>query len=148
MVLFTRIATNQYPKVEREVAAGLWKFMSYAATWRAPVPPPPPTPPSPPAPPSPPPASGGTPGGSTHCLLSTAFHGDRLHPQLIYLRQVRAQLKATAWGLPVSNVIDGVYYSISPPLARYVQRHSFAAMLVRAGIVAPTVAVLRAALPR
>ena len=140
--------TNQYPKVEREVAAGLWKFMAYAATWRAPVPPPPPTPPSPPDPPSPPPASGGTPGGSTHCLLSTAFHGERLHPQLIYLRQVRARLKATPWGLPVSNLIDRVYYSVSPPLARYVQRHSFAAMFVRAGIVAPAVAVLRAALPR
>jgi zinc carboxypeptidase len=137
--------TNQYPKIEREVAAGLWKFMSYAATWRAPVPSRPTTPPTPP---SPPPSSGGTPGGGTHCLLSSAFHGERLHPQLIYLRQVRAHLKTTAWGLPAVNAIERVYYSLSPPLARYVQRHSFAAMLVRAGIVAPTVAVLRAALPR
>jgi len=140
--------TNQYPKVEREVAVGLWKFMAYAATWRAPVPPPPPTPSTPSPGPSPSPASGGTAGGSTHCLLSSAFHGERLHPQLIYLRQVRTQLKTNALGLPVVNAIERVYYKVSPPLARYVQRHSFAAMLVRAGIVAPAVAVLRAALPR
>jgi len=30
-------STTEYPKIEREVGAGLAKFLSFAATWRAPV---------------------------------------------------------------------------------------------------------------
>lgn len=138
--------TNQYPKVEREVAAGLWKFLSFAATWRAPVPPPVPPPTPPTTPPTTPPSSGGPTDHEPTCPLTAAFYGEPLHPQLQYLRQLREDLKSTPAGLRVLNVIERVYYSVSPPLARYVRRHSLAGMLVRAGIVAPAVATLRAAL--
>jgi hypothetical protein len=67
-------ATKHYPKVEREVGAALASFLTFAATWVAPVPAPTPTP-TPPPPPPPPPPKGGCLDVAVPfvLLLSTAF---------------------------------------------------------------------------
>lgn len=110
-------ATTEYPKVEREVAAGLWKFMTYAATWHAPVPPP--TPPPPPVtPPSPPPTSTGSDGGS-HCYIATACYGSPYAREVQFLRHLRDKvLRYSRFGLLFFDEFWEQYYSFSPRLAR------------------------------
>ena len=125
-------ATTEYPKIEREVGMGLATYLKYAAAWHAPVP----APSGPP--PTPPPQSSG------RCFIATASYGSPLHPQVQFVRDLRdREVKATELGRRVMRVVDRVYYSFSPQVARTLRRHPVLRRLVRAGIVAPTIGFLR-----
>ncbi len=129
-------ATKHYPKVEREVAAALAAFLRFVATWTAPVPPPPPPPPPPPT---------GTPKEKTKdCFFAIAAYGSALYPQLRFLYDLRdCEVKATDLGRRFLGVVERVYYSFSPRVAKCLNRHSALRRLARLAVVAPTVGLIR-----
>lgn len=115
-----------YPKVEREVAAGLAAFITYAAAWKAPVPPAP------------------TPGKSPSCcFIATAAYGSPFHPKVRYLCDIRdEELKTTEFGRRFMYGVERVYYSFSPQTAEWLHRHQRARRAVRHGIVEPWIAIV------
>jgi hypothetical protein len=128
-------AVKEYPKVEREVAMGLAKFLSFAATWVAPVPPPPP-----PAPPPTPPEPGLIP----DCFVATACYGSPLHPAVTFLCDLRdREVKATEFGRRLMHPVERFYYSFSPRVAVYLRRHEFMRIAVRLLVVGPTIHLIR-----
>lgn len=125
-------ATTEYPKVEREVTVGVASFISYAATWRAPVPE---TPPATPPRPSP-----------SDCFIATAAYGSPYHPKVRYLTDVRDnEIKTTEIGRRFMYGVDRAYYSFSPQVAKSLAWHPWARTAVRRGIVEPWVAIVAGA---
>jgi hypothetical protein len=78
------------------------------------------------------------------CLIATATLGDPAHPDVVYLRSLRDdRLRATARGARAADLLDRVYYSFSPAVARYLDRHPRARTAVRVAVIRPLVAALR-----
>jgi hypothetical protein len=125
-------AQTEYPKVEREVAAGVAAFIAYAATWKAPVPPAPTAPPA------------TTPSKSPSCcFIATAAYGSPFHPKVRYLCDIRDdELKTTELGRRFMHGVERVYYSFSPQTADWLHRHERARRAVRHGIVEPWIAIV------
>jgi len=117
---------NFYPKIEREIHAALWGFLTAVAAVNF-------------APPEAPPA----PGGST-CFIAGAAYGDGTHPDVLFLRDVRdRQLGASAAGRAFGAGLTAVYSRLSPPAAAWLTRRPWAAAAVRDFLLHPLVAVLR-----
>jgi hypothetical protein len=125
-------AATEYPKVEREVIVGLAAFVTYAATWKAPVPPAVSTPPPPPPAKSP-----------SCCFIATAAYGSPFHPKVRYLCDVRdGEVKTTEFGRRFMYGVERAYYSFSPQTAEWLTRHPRARTAVRHGIVEPWIAIV------
>jgi hypothetical protein len=122
--------TTQYPKVEREIHAAVWSFLTSAAA--APV-----APAAAPPPPSRPAAKG--------CFVATAVYRDAQHPSVVFLRDVRdRQLPASGPGRRFAARLEDVYDSAGPPLAEWLGRRPIAARVTRGAVLEPTVRALRA----
>ena len=81
------------------------------------------------------------------CAIATAVYGDRDHPDVRFLREVRdVRLRRTRLGRLVRRPLVAGYARAGPPAAARLQRHPNAADAVRAGVIAPLVRVLRALL--
>jgi hypothetical protein len=125
-------ATREYPKVEREVGAGIAAYLSFAATWHAPVPPAT-------TPTTPPPST-----SSSWCFIATAAYGSPLHPKVRYLCDVRDRdVKTTRFGKWFMARVDRVYYSFSPQVAGWLRRHGRSRTAVRIAIAEPWIAIVR-----
>ena len=127
---------TQYPKVEREIGAGIAAFLANATGWHAAVvasgPPPPPPPPPPPH-------------SSSLCFIATAAYGSPLHPKVRFLCDVRDRdVKATRFGKRFMAVVDRVYYSFSPQVADWLRAHERARTGVRRFVTEPWIAMVRA----
>jgi hypothetical protein len=78
------------------------------------------------------------------CLIATATMGTEDHPDVEYLRALRDErLRATPRGARVADLLNRVYYSFSPAVARYLDTHPRARNAVRVLVIRPLVAVLR-----
>lgn len=120
---------NQYPKVEREVAAGLASLLKVAAS---PAPPPPsPTP---------------TPGpASSDCFLQRAIYSPEAAP-VMFLRALRdQQVKATEFGARLMRRIDRAYRAASPAITRFLNRHTTLRTATRVLIANPAIGSIRMA---
>jgi hypothetical protein len=112
-------AVTEYPKVEREVGAGLGAFLAFASSWRH---------------------------SSSWCFVATAAYGSELHAQVRFLCDLRdREVKTTEVGVRFMRRFERIYYSFSPQLADHLRRHTLTRRAVRALVVAPAVAVVRAA---
>jgi hypothetical protein len=132
--LFQPDAKTEYPKVEREVAAGLAAFIAYAATWKAPVPAS-----SSPAPSSPPPPAK----SPSCCFIATAAYGSPYHPKVRYLCDIRDdELRPTRFGGRFMRGVERVYYTFSPQVAKWLHQHEPARQAVRHAIVEPWIAIV------
>lgn len=81
------------------------------------------------------------------CLIATATMGDPAHPDVVFLRTLRDQrLRATPFGARVADVLDRLYYRVSPAAAGWLDRHPAARGAVRVAVIRPLVAALRRAL--
>jgi hypothetical protein len=121
----------EYPKVEREVAAGLAAFIAYPAKWRSPAKPAPSAPPATPA------------KSPSCCFIATAAYGSPFHPKVRYLCDIRDdELKTTEFGRRFMYGVERVYYSFSPQTADWLHRHERARRAVRHGIVEPWIAIV------
>jgi hypothetical protein len=77
------------------------------------------------------------------CLIATATSSEN-HPDVVFLRTLRDErLRATPRGARVADLLDRVYYSFSPAVARYLTAHPRARNAVRVLVIRPLVAVLR-----
>ena len=77
------------------------------------------------------------------CAIATAVYGDRDHPDVRFLREVRdVRLRRTASGAVRRPLVAG-YGRAGPPAAARLQRHPSAAAAVRTGVIAPFVRLLR-----
>jgi hypothetical protein len=125
---------TQYPKVEREIHAAVWSFLTQiAATPVVPAS-------SPPLPKLGAPAAGGSPS----CLVATTLYEDAAHPSVAFLRDVRdRQLHATGWGREFAARLNNAYYRIAPPMAVWLMVHPRLARAARRLVLAPFVGVLR-----
>jgi hypothetical protein len=125
---------TQYPKVEREIGAGIAAFLANAAGWHADVvasgqPPPPPPPPH----------------SSSLCFIATAAYGSPLHPKVRFLCDVRDHdVKTTRFGTRFMAVVDRVYYSFSPQVADWLRAHERTRTGVRRFVTEPWIAMVRA----
>ncbi|RAY12573.1 hypothetical protein DPM19_23510 [Actinomadura craniellae] len=121
---------GHFRKINREVHAALLALLKVAAA----------SPLAPPAPSPRPPNSG-------PCLIATATMGDAGHPDVVFLRALRDErLRATPRGARLADLLDRVYYSFSPAVARYIEGRPRARTAVRLLVIRPLVAVLRRAL--
>jgi hypothetical protein len=78
------------------------------------------------------------------CLVATATMGTDEHPDVVFLRALRDErLRATPRGARIADLLDRVYYSFSPAVARYLNTHPRARTAVRVLVIRPLVAVLR-----
>jgi hypothetical protein len=117
---------NHFAKINREIHAALSAVLTIAAT--SPLP-------------KPPPAPGGTGDG---CLIATATMGDAGHPDVVFLRELRdVRMRATPRGNRAADRLNRIYYSFSPAVARYLDRHPRARRATRVAVIRPLVAVLR-----
>jgi len=132
-------AATEYPKVEREVGSCLATYLSFAATWKAPVPPPPPGPS-----PNPAPGSTNTPSSSSdRCACRVALWDSPLQPLFQWLRNLRDQeIKQTKLGTVYLHFVERAYYRFSPTLASYLMAHPLAKSLARWTILAPAMYVI------
>ena len=81
------------------------------------------------------------------CAIATAVYGDRDHPDVRFLRELRdVRLRRTPLGRLVRRPLVAGYARLGPPAAARLQRRPAAARAVQAGVIAPLVRVLRAAL--
>jgi hypothetical protein len=70
---------------------------------------------------------------------------DPAHPDVVFLRALRDErLRATPRGAVLADLLDRVYYSFSPAVARYLREHRWARTAVRVGLIRPLAAALRA----
>lgn len=77
--------------------------------------------------------------GATGCFIATACYGDYDAPEVRILRHFRDEtLLKSAGGC---RVVD-MYYRISPPLARWLERHPTMAGLFRASVLNPIATVI------
>jgi murein tripeptide amidase MpaA len=121
---------TQYPKVEREIHAALWSFLTSAAA-------------TPVAPAGPPP--GPDLPADKICFVATAVYRDAQHPSVAFLRDVRdRQLPASGPGRRFAARLTDAYDSAGPPLARWLARHPAAARVTRGAVLEPAVRGLRA----
>jgi hypothetical protein len=126
---FHPLKFTQYPKVEREVGAGLAAFLANAAGWHSTIvtsgPPPPPA-------------------SRSWCFIATAAYGSPLHPKVRYLCDVRDnEVKTTRFGKRFMDRWDRVYYSFSPQVADWLRRHERARTGVRLFGAEPWIAMVR-----
>ncbi|MFL6127195.1 M14 family zinc carboxypeptidase [Actinophytocola sp.] len=78
------------------------------------------------------------------CFIATAAMGTEDHPDVEYLRALRDErLRATPRGARVADVLNRVYYSFSPAVARYLDVHPRARKTVRVLVIRPLAAALR-----
>jgi hypothetical protein len=124
-------AATEYPKVEREIGAGLAAFLANAAGWHSTIvtsaPPPPPA-------------------SKSWCFIATAAYGSPLHPKVRYLCDVRdSEVKTTRFGRRFMDKWDRVYYSFSPQVADWLRRHERARTGVRLFAAEPWIAMVRVA---
>jgi hypothetical protein len=113
---------GHFRKINREVHAALLAVLKMAVS----------------AAPPPPPKQKGL------CLIATAAFGGQDHPDVVYLRSLRDdRLRATPRGARMADLLDRVYYSFSPAVARGLEGRPRARLLVRVLVIRPLVAVLR-----
>jgi murein tripeptide amidase MpaA len=126
---------TQYPKIEREIHAAVWSFLTQVAA--IPV-----TGPSRPPPPAPVPSEAPV---SKICLVATTLYRDPAHPSVVFLRDVRdRQLPATGAGRRFAARLTAGYDLAVPPLAGWLARHPALARAIRVAVFAPFVWALRA----
>jgi murein tripeptide amidase MpaA len=131
---------KHYPKIEREIHAAVWAFITAAAASNKSAPQTPPLP-------SPPPKVGGSDGKSSpDCFIAGAAYaaaGGQTHPTVAFLRDVRdRQLPASRPGGAFAAMLAAAYARVSPPLARWLVGRKAARAAVRVVLVAPLAAVL------
>jgi len=125
---------TQYPKIEREIHAAVWSFLTQVAA--IPV-----TGPIVPAPP----AVATTAPPHKDCLVATTLYHDPAHPSVVFLRDVRdRQLRATSAGRRFAARLTAGYDLAAPPLAGRLARHPAVARAIRVIVFAPFVSALRA----
>jgi Zinc carboxypeptidase len=131
---FQPLANTEYPKVEREVGMCLATYLSFAATWKAPVSAPPPGPSA-----NPLPGSTNTPSSkSDRCACRVAVWGSPLQPVFQFVCDLRDQeIKQTQLGGRYMRLAERLYYRFSPRLAEHLMRHPLAKSLTRWTVVAP-----------
>jgi murein tripeptide amidase MpaA len=126
---------NHYPKIEREIHAALWGFLTAVAATNVQ----PPSPPPQPSPPAPAPSA-----SSGNCFIAGAAYRDAGHPDVQFLRDVRdRQLRGSAPGRAFAACLIAVYSRVGPAAAGWLQRRPRAAIAVRCGLLRPLVAALR-----
>lgn len=112
---FFPLFDTQFPKIEREVHAALLAALTYASSWKRGM-----------------------------CLIATAAYGSALQPEVLFLRAFRdRELKGTELGRLLTSLLERAYYSVSPAVARYLDRNERARALVRLLIVSPIIRLLR-----
>jgi hypothetical protein len=111
-----------------------------------PAPPPPASHPPAPTPPAEPlPGPGPDPADDSWCFVATATLGSAQHPSVLYLRALRGEIAAaSALGRTFIRVVNRVYYSFSPRLARWLEHHPVPRHAVRDAVVRPVVAIVSA----
>jgi zinc carboxypeptidase len=118
---------NQYPKLEREVHAAAWAFLTAIAATGFQGP-------------SAPPGPAKDPGT---CFIAGAAYGDPGHPAVLFLRDVRdRQLGATQAGKVIATVLTAGYIRLSPPVAAWLRGRPRMRAAVRAWLLDPLVALL------
>lgn len=106
---------NHYQKIEREIYAAVIAYATAAVRW------------------------------CKWCLIATAAYGSPAHPDVEFLRNLRdVELRSTTYGSRVVAVLERVYYSFSPAVARFLMPRRRCRLLVRTAIVRPVVVTLRA----
>jgi hypothetical protein len=121
---------KHYPKIEREIHAALWGFLTAVAATNV-------QPPS--APPQP-----ATTTSSTLCFIAGAAYRDPAHPDVTFLRDVRdRQLRSSAPGRAFAAGLIAAYSLVGPPAASWLARRPRVAAAVRRALLEPLVAVLR-----
>ncbi|MCG5219244.1 M14 family zinc carboxypeptidase [Streptosporangium soli] len=119
-----RDVPGHFRKINREIHAALFGLFKVVVTSAQPTPPEPPL--------------------QRVCLIATATLGDPAHPDVRYLRHLRDErLRATPAGAKAADLLDRVYYSFSPAVARHLEGHPRARAIVRALVIRPLVAALR-----
>jgi hypothetical protein len=127
---------TQYPKIEREIHAAVWSFLTQVAAIPMAGPSRPPPAPVP---------SGSTPTSGKTCLVATTLYRDPAHPSVVFLRDLRdRQLPATGAGRQFAARLTAGYDLAAPPLAGWLARHPALAGAVRVAVFAPFVWALRA----
>lgn len=105
---------NHYQKIEREVFASVIEFLMAAVRF------------------------------CKYCLIATAAHGSDTHPDVMFLRHLRDhELRSTRYGSRVVDVLERIYYSFSPAVARFLTPRPRSRALVRNGVVRPATWLLR-----
>jgi hypothetical protein len=74
------------------------------------------------------------------CFIATACYGSALAPEVVTLRRFRDQVLLRT---PVGRAAVRMYYRVSPPVARWLIRHSGARRVVREAVVAPMARLVR-----
>jgi len=121
---------TQFPKVEREIHAAVWSFLTTAAATPVAVETVPPGPQVP---------------ADKTCFVATAVYRDAGHPSVAFLRDVRdRQLPASGPGRRFAASLTDAYDRAGPPLAGWLARHPVAARLTRGAVLEPAVQALRA----
>lgn len=125
---------TQYPKIEREIHAAVWSFLTQIAA----------TPVTGPLTP-PPPMVATVPPPTKSCLVATTLYRDPQHPSVVFLRDVRdRQLPATGVGRRFAARLTADYGLAAPPLAGWFARHPAAARITRVAVFTPFVRALQA----
>ena len=133
---------TQYPKIEREIHAAVWAFLTGIAATPVQSPSAPALPARPSAPPTPPPPP---PPDNSRCLVATTAYADPDHPSVVFLRDVRdRQVPATGVGRRFGARLNTTYRAVSPPIAGWLSRHPRAVTVVRRCGLDPMVRGLRA----
>jgi len=91
------------------------------------------------APSTPPQSQTASSGGNSDCFIATAVYGDVNHWKVEFLRQVRDRSLAQSL---IGRKFVQLYYSISPPIARYLISKPAMARIVRRLVIDPLVASL------
>lgn len=130
-------STTIFPKIEREVHAGVFALLNIAAN-RAISTHPAPALPAVPVPSTAPSSSVSSGGGGTSCPFSIVSIGTLLEPYLSSIRHLRDHvLPQSAFGRRVARAADFVYRAASPSVAPVLRASAVARMAVRSFIVAP-----------
>ena len=80
------------------------------------------------------------------CIVATVALGSPAAPGVVYLQTLRDELgAATRVGTGFVTLVNGAYYRVSPPLARWLAAHHVARAAVRDVMVRPTIAAVAAA---
>jgi murein tripeptide amidase MpaA len=112
---------GHFRKINREIHAALLALLTIAASSPLPKPP-----------------------SSGPCLIATATMGDADHPDVVFLRVLRDErLRTTPRGTRLADLLDRVYYSFSPAVARYLDGHPQVRAAVQRLVISPLVAALR-----
>jgi murein tripeptide amidase MpaA len=125
---------KHYPKIEREIHAALWGFLTAIAASGAQPPSAPPQP-SPPAP---------EPPLEKDCFIAGAAYRDDAHPDVMFLRDVRdRQLRGSAPGRLFAVGLIAIYSRVGPAAAGWLGDRPRAVTAVRYGFLRPLIAALR-----